>query len=131
MKTLSTDSTGKLFSSGDAEEISFFSDSIPMGLEILLQTESGGQIDSVADATNFLGKLLPQIDDASYPILAEIDPYGDTVFDGSQMRRFLVEWKDVSSRAVTAEERELVSKIEELALRCCDQGDSYVRFIGS
>jgi hypothetical protein len=101
-----------------------------MGLEIVLQTELGALIDSVADPKNHLGKLLPQIDDESHPILGGIDPYGDTVFNGVQMRRFLLEWKDVSSNAITTEERELVSKIEELALRCRDEVHLYVRFIG-
>jgi len=100
-----------------------------MGLEIVLQTELGAQIDSVTDPKNHLGKLLPRIDDESHPILGGIDPYGDTVFNGIQMRRFLLEWKDVSSNAIT-EERELVSKIEELALRCRDEVHLYIRFIG-
>jgi hypothetical protein len=59
-----------------------------------------------------------------------IDPYGDTVFNGIQIRRFLLEWEAVSSNAVTTEERELVSKIEELALRCRDEVHLYIRFVG-
>jgi hypothetical protein len=101
-----------------------------MGLEIVLQTESGAKIDSVADPKNHLGKLLPQIDDESHPLLGGIDPYGDTVFNGIQIRRFLLEWEVVSSNAVTTEERELVSKITELALRCRDEVHLYVRFVG-
>jgi hypothetical protein len=64
-----------------------------MGLEIVLQTESGAKIDSVADPKNYLGKLLPQINDESHPLLGGIDPYGDTVFNGIQIRRFLVSGK--------------------------------------
>jgi hypothetical protein len=101
-----------------------------MGLEIVLQTESGAKIGSVADPKNYLGKLLPQIDDESHPLLGGIDPYGDTVFNGIQIRRFLLEWEAVSSNAVTTEERELVSKIEELALRCRDEVHLYIRFVG-
>jgi hypothetical protein len=101
-----------------------------MGLEIVLQTESGAKVDSVADPKNYLGKLLPQIDDESHPLLGGIDPYGDTVFNGIQIRRFLLEWEAVSSNAVTTEERELVSKIEQLALRCRDEVHLYIRFVG-
>jgi hypothetical protein len=101
-----------------------------MGLEIVLQTESGAKIDSVADPKNYLGKLLSQIDDENHPLLGGIDPYGDTVFNGIQIRRFLLEWEAVSSNAVTTEERELVSKIEELALRCRDEVHLYIRFVG-
>jgi hypothetical protein len=101
-----------------------------MGLESVLQTESGAKVDSVADPKNYLGKLLPQIDDESHPLLGGIDPYGDTVFNGIQIRRFLLEWEAVSSNAVTTEERELVSKIEQLALRCRDEVHLYIRFVG-
>jgi hypothetical protein len=101
-----------------------------MGLEIVLQTESGAKIDSVAAPKNYLGKLLPPIHDESHPLLGGIDPYGDTVFNGIQIRRFLLEWKAVSSNAVTTEERELVSQIEELALRCRDEVHLYIRFVG-
>ena len=101
-----------------------------MGLEIVLQTESGAKVDSVADPKNYLGKLLPQIDDESHPLLGGIDPYGDTVFNGIQIRRFLLEWEAVSSNAVTTEERELVSKIEQLALRCRDEVHLYIKFVG-
>ena len=100
-----------------------------MGLEIVLQTESGAKIDSVADP-NYLGKLLPPIHDERHSLLGGIDPYGDTVFNGIQIRRFLLEWEAVSSNAVTTEERELVSKIEGLALRCRDEVHLYIRFVG-
>ena len=61
-----------------------------MGLEIVLQAEIGTQADGVADTRNFLEKLLPQIDDEEYPILGGIDPCGDTIFNGIQMRPFPV-----------------------------------------
>jgi hypothetical protein len=92
-----------------------------MGLEIVLQTESGARIDSVADPQNLLSKLLPQIGNENHPLLGGIDPYGDTVFNRIQMGRFLPEWEAVSSNAVTTDERELVSKVGDLALRCRDE----------
>ena len=101
-----------------------------MGLEIVLQTESGARIDSVADPKNYLSKLLPQIGDERQPLLGGIDPYGDTVFNRIQMGRFLLEWATVSSTAVTTEERELVSKVEDLALRCRDEVHLYIKFVG-
>ena len=103
---------------------------IAMGLEIVLQTELGTRVDAVADPKNYLGKLLPEIDEEKCPILGGIDPYGDTVFNGIQMRRFLLEWVEVSAKAGTDEERELVSKIEELARRCRDEIHLYITFVG-
>ena len=101
-----------------------------MGLEIVLQAEIGTQVDGVADTRNFLEKLLPQIDDEEYPILGGIDHCGDTIFNGIQMRRFLLEWVAVSAKVTTAEERELVSRIEQLARRCHNDIRLYVRFVG-
>jgi hypothetical protein len=101
-----------------------------MGLEIVLQTELGARVDSVADPKNYLAKLLPEIDGEKYPLLGGIDPYGDTVFNGLQMRRFLMERADVSAKASISQERDLVAKIDELARRCRDEVHLYIRFVG-
>jgi len=101
-----------------------------MGLVIALQDESAAELVSVADPKNYLGKLLPQHDDPTHPMLASIDFYGDTVFNRMQMDRFLAEWADVSAKANTPEEQELVSTIEGLARRCRDEVHLYLKFIG-
>jgi hypothetical protein len=99
-----------------------------VGLEIVLQTEVGACVDSVADPGNYLGKLLQEKDGDKYPMLGGIDPYGDTIFNGIQIRRFLSEWPQVAAKAGTLEERQLFSKIEELSRRCRDGIHLYIRF---
>ena len=69
-----------------------------MGLGIELRDEWGGQLDTVADPKNFMGRLLPQNDDPLHTILAAIDFYGDTVFNRMQMPRFLLEWSAISAK---------------------------------
>jgi hypothetical protein len=64
-----------------------------MGLCIALQTESGEQIELVADEKNLFERLLGSPDANACPMLASIDRYGDTVFNRLQMDRFLSEWK--------------------------------------
>jgi hypothetical protein len=76
-----------------------------MGLGIELQDEHGERLESAIDPTNLLGRLLPPNDDRSYPMLASIDPYGDTVFNLVQIERFLVEWAAISTTAKSSEER--------------------------
>src|SRR5512135_69782 len=100
-----------------------------MGQEIVLQTEWGARVDSVVDPQDYLSLLLPQVDDENHPMLAGIDPYGNTIFNTIQMRRFLLEWKDVTAKASTVEERELIARIEEFAIRCRDEVHLYLRFI--
>jgi hypothetical protein len=73
---------------------------------------------------------LPEVGGQKQPLLGGIDPYGDTVFNGIQMYRFLREWLEVSAKTSTPEERALVSKIEELAHRCRDEVHLYIRFVG-
>jgi hypothetical protein len=102
-----------------------------MGLVIQLQDELGNRIQGVEDPTNHLASLLPRYErSASYPMLASIDPYGDTYFNGLQIPRFLSEWADVVSKARTQDERELVAEIERLARRCSDEVHTYLKFIG-
>jgi hypothetical protein len=102
-----------------------------MGLDIQLQDEFGGQIDSILDPKNLLPGLLPPDEKIeAYPMLSGIDLYGDTVFNRLQMPRFLSEWAEVASNARTEEERKLVLDIQELARRCSDDVHKYLKFIG-
>src|SRR5882762_3840829 len=70
-----------------------------MGLDIELQDERGGPLESISDPQNLLGRLLPPNSDESCLLVASIDPYGDTVFNRIQMERFLREWRVVSAKA--------------------------------
>jgi len=101
-----------------------------MGLNIELQDELGDRIAGVDDSKNLLANLLPEVSGDDYPLLGSIDPYGDTVFNNLQMRRFPTEWAVVSEKANTADEQLLVSTIEALARRCCDEVHVYLKFIG-
>ena len=84
----------------------------------------------MADPKNLLGPLLPAPDDLILILLSAIDPYGDTIFNRIQMERFLSEWTSLASRCRTEEEKDLVSKIATLALRCRDEVHLYLKFIG-
>jgi hypothetical protein len=73
--------------------------------------------DWVRDTSDFfLTKQLP-LDDPSYPYLGFIDLYGETVFNRVQLTQFLKEWKRWSATAHTDEQKLLVKRIEELAVR--------------
>jgi hypothetical protein len=102
-----------------------------VGLEIQLQDEFGGRIDGIIDPRNLFPDLLPPDEQSStYPMLAGIDLYGDTIFNRLQIPRFLTELADISANARTKEDRELVSEIERLARRCADNIHTYLKFIG-
>jgi hypothetical protein len=101
-----------------------------MGFEVKLQDEFGGQLDAVGDPKNILDRLFPEPGNRQYPMLGSIDPYADTVFNGLQMSWFLSELANVSAKAQTTEESELVSKIESMAKRARDETHLYLKFIG-
>jgi hypothetical protein len=101
-----------------------------VGLNIELQDELGSRLDGVDDPKELLSGLLPSVGDDAYPMLGSIDPYGDTVFNNLQMRRFLAEWAMLLRNARAAEEQLLVSTIESLARRCRDEVHVYLKFIG-
>jgi len=101
-----------------------------MGLEIELQDERGGPLESISDRQNLLGRLLPPNSDESCLLVASIDPYGDTVFNRIQMERFLREWRVVSAKAQSPGERTLVAAIESMAVRCNNSVHLYLKFIG-
>ncbi len=101
-----------------------------MGLTIALEDECGRVKETVDDAQNLLHRLLGRVDPASYPMLASIDWYGDTVFNRVQMTRFLAEWDSVTGQSLTHEEEPLFSAVRRLALRCQDGVHNYVKFYG-
>lgn len=102
-----------------------------MGLEIQLQDEFGGRLESIIDPKNLLPRMLPSDEQSSaYPMLAGIDLYGDTVFNRIQIPRFLSELEQIASSAQTDEDRTLLSQVETLARRCAAEVHTYLKFIG-
>lgn len=101
-----------------------------MGFGIELQDEWGGKVETAGDPKNILDRLLPVPGDISRPMLGSIDPYANTVFNNMQMKWFLSEWAEVSAKAQTQEEKELVSKVAQMARRVQDEVHLYLKFIG-
>ncbi len=102
-----------------------------MGLTVELHDEQGDpQGRSVEDPTNVLHRLLREKDLAAYPMLAGIDWYGDTIFNGQQMERFLPEWQSLVDAAKSAEERRIVGGVLDLARQCQDGVHLFLKFVG-
>jgi len=101
-----------------------------MGIDVSLQAGDGYQVDFIGDLQGRLYTLLPEEEDPAYPMLTSIDPYGDTVFNSIQMRRFLAEWDYAEARAETESEKALVEAVRRMATRCRDGAPLYLKFIG-
>ncbi|HET7586191.1 MAG TPA: hypothetical protein VFK13_14860 [Gemmatimonadaceae bacterium] len=102
-----------------------------MGLTIVLQNQSGALLDeAVADTTDLLPFVLPQTEDEVFHYIPYIDRYGDTVFNRLQMTPLLREFSVLQSNTTDPDERYLLERISQLAVRCMNTDLSYLRFIG-
>jgi hypothetical protein len=101
-----------------------------MGLSIILENETGKEIDSAGDPHNFLHGLLPKPYDESGSMLSWIDWFGNTSFNHLQMKRFLAEWDQLMFRAQSPEVQALLAHVRELAVRCSRERTYHLKFIG-
>jgi hypothetical protein len=100
-----------------------------MGFDINLESERGEVLATVTDPQNLLHRLLERAISIE-PLLAEIDWYGDTVFNRLQVPRFLSHWQTLANQSQSPDELRLVEDVKELAVRCEGSVHLYLRFIG-
>ena len=96
-----------------------------MPITIELRNEDCVTIERPADVFLTAGNL-PDFDDARYPYLRLIDPYGDTVFSRHQMIVVLPELERLAIERPSAE----VESVLVLARRCATSVHTYLAFLG-
>lgn len=103
-----------------------------MGITVVLESETGAPIETVADPTNVLHRVLPEAGDSRYRCLSVIDWYGDTVFNHLQAQQFLSEWSEVEQRIGDAKgtDQDLVLAIRKLAEQLQQDCHVYLKFYG-
>ena|ERR1700761_210438 len=102
-----------------------------MGMNAQLVSERGEVIEDVFDEHNRLRPLIESVPDYdSTHCLQYMDPYGDTIFNSLQLPRFLDEWKMVMELATAAEDKEMASSVQRLALLAEEEIHMYLRFVG-
>lgn len=101
-----------------------------MGLSVVLETESGEELERVDDPRNILHLLLPGADNGSSSLLRFIDWYGDTVFNRLQIEFFLTEWEVLEQRVHDPEEKAFLGRIKEMARRVQKESHLYLKFYG-
>ena len=77
---------------------------IENGLLAVPLEASASQESITRDPKSLLARILPPLSDQSYPMLASIDPYGDTTFNRVPMPKFLAEWSIIGAKAQSSEE---------------------------
>lgn len=101
-----------------------------MGLNVAIQDEDGKQSQIILDDKNLISPLLKYPEFSKSPMVASIDRYGDTIFNRIQMNQFLLEWLEVTKRALTTDEQLLVTQVKEFAEMVRDSVHLYLIFIG-
>jgi hypothetical protein len=100
-----------------------------MAIEVALQNERGEVLTIVHDSRNLMPRLLER-SMAAEPFLAQIDWYGDTIFNRMQMPPFLAAWQALARQTRNDEEAKLVDEIKALAEQCESGVHLYLKFIG-
>ena len=101
-----------------------------MGLDAVLEDESGQRLGTVGDPGSLLVKLLTANPDSSSVCLRFIDPYQVTTFNQRQMGSLIGEIESVAARAATDDEKRILEAVVDLARRCAAEPHLYVRFYG-
>ena len=100
-----------------------------MGFDINLESERGEVLATVCDPQNLLHRLLERSITIE-PLLAEIDWYGDTVFNRLQIPRFLSHCQTLASQSQSPDELRIIEDVKKLAVRCGGSVHLYLKFVG-
>jgi hypothetical protein len=100
-----------------------------MAIDAVLQNINGKREAEVVDSNYALAHIWP-VGDQSFPLLQYIDPYGNAVFNGSQMPEVQRELDILAGKALSDEQKDILRRIRELAGKCQKQPHMFLRFIG-
>ena len=96
---------------------------------IKLETHDGSVEATASDPIDFLSKrVIPN--HAIFPVLSQIDEYGDTIFNQKQVALALKEIEIAKRWAVTAEEQIVSQAIFDIFSRCLIGVHRFVKFYG-
>ena len=101
-----------------------------MGLQIVVENAQGDQLASFEDPTNLLHRTLPPEGDRTFCCLNHVDWYGDTVFNALQVVIVREELARLIESGTSPEAAALLSRIDELAVRCQSEPHLYLKFYG-
>jgi hypothetical protein len=101
-----------------------------MSIDCRLETEDGEAVETLRDPRGVLNQLIPPLADTRFHCWRFIDPYGDTVFNGMQMSRFIEELAIIIVGGVPEEASGVLDELGRLAARCRREPHLYLKFYG-
>ncbi len=97
-----------------------------MPWNVRLEDEKGRVLDEILTIFGFI----PENEQSGFCLLEGIDPYGNTVFNRPQMKRFIDEWQKLENAAEIASQLEKWIAVKRLAERVQSEPHKYLRFVG-
>jgi hypothetical protein len=82
-----------------------------MPILVELRERDGTVVDVTGEESDDLNAAIPEVDFDEYPLLAGIDRYGETVFNGMQMERLLEEISRMRTQAPPPKVDKLLTKL--------------------
>jgi hypothetical protein len=100
-----------------------------VGIDVILQSETGKALHSVSDPLDLLPKLLRKVDSSNTTCLRFIDPYGDAVFNRAQALVLVDELEGLLINADSAT-AEFLDQVIALARQVASDVHLYLKFQG-
>jgi len=101
-----------------------------MPIAISLRKENGETLSSIHESPPE-GQVLPILPTAEFPMLGHVDPYGNTIFNRSQMRDIVAEIdRLVGSSAVDERQEGFLLKVKELCVEGLTRQHRFLWFLG-
>lgn len=100
-----------------------------MAIAVYWQTLAGKKMAEVFDLYCTMAKDWP-IGDPAFPLLQYLDPYGNAIFNGAQMRQIRKELALLLNKASCNEQKTFLSSILQLADSCEQEPHTFLRFRG-
>jgi hypothetical protein len=90
-----------------------------MGINVQLEDENSICLESLTKPlpTSYGWENLPSYESSKFPLIGAIDPYGDTVFNTLQMKKFVQKWQLLIDTADSFD-RVLMEAVQQLAETC-------------
>jgi hypothetical protein len=101
-----------------------------LGLNIEIHDERGKVLELVTDENNLVMRIAGKTSFEVSPMLASLDPYGNTIFNRIQIPQFLSELSARRKESTADDEITLANKVVRLAETVCDSVHLYLAFIG-
>jgi len=111
-----------------------------MPIAIHLRKENGETLNSAHEAPDE-GQVLPILNPAEFPMLGHVDPFGNTIFNRSQMREIVAEidrlvgepsagGRRIGEPSVDERQAEFLLKVKELCAEGLTRQHRFLWFLG-